>query len=361
MFRVLITSGSDKHSIAIQKYLKLSISDIYLIVQDDSKVNFCKLYGYADTIKKCSVEEALVANDFDMVIPVGGKDILPTLKYAKEKAILPSEESLRKCFDKYSTIQLAKDCGIPVPFSIHIKSLEEIGKVDEIVKFPCVIKPSCEIEAKFVFYANNQEELNSHLEKSFRILGENSKYGVIVQEYISGIGAGFFALYDKGTPVRIFMHQRLREWPISGGASTAAKAFYSDKLKKYGLTLLNTLNWNGVAMIEFKYNYDEEEFYLMEINPKFWGSLELALRAGVNFPADMVKIYKGESLKYSEDYNINQHFYWPLDNDILNLLKTRRLYLIKEYFKPNALTNCEESILADILKVLILFKRLILK
>jgi len=361
MFRVLVTNGSYKHSIAIQKYLKFSISDIYLIVQDDSKVSFSKLYDYADNIKRCSLEEALVANDFDMVIPVGGKDILPTLRYAKEKTILPSEESLKKCFDKYQTIQLAKDCDIPVPFTMHVKTLQELEKVKEIVKFPCVIKPSCELEEKFIYYANNQEELYNHIVTSFRKLGENSEHGIIVQEYISGVGAGFFALYDKGIPVRIFMHQRLREWPISGGASTAAKAFYSNKLKKYGLSLLNKLNWNGVAMIEFKYNYYEDEFYLMEINPKFWGSLELALRAGVNFPADMVKIYRGDSLKYSENYNINQHFYWPLDNDILNLLKTRRLYLIKEYFKPNASTNCGESILADILKVLILLKTLILK
>ncbi|WP_273334448.1 ATP-grasp domain-containing protein [Dictyoglomus turgidum] len=338
MFRVLVTSGSYKHSIAIQKYLKISIPDIYLIVQDDSKLNFSRLYGYANVIKRCSLEEALLANDFDMVIPVGAKDILPTLKYVREKAILPSEESIRVCFNKYQTIQLAKTCGVPVPFSIHLKSLKEIEKVKGIVKFPCVIKPSSELEAKFVFYANNQKELNYYLNQSFKILGENSQHGVILQEYISGMGVGFFALYKKGNPVRIFMHQRLREWPISGGASTAAKAFYSDKLKNYGLTLLNTLNWNGVAMVEFKYKYDEEEFYLMEVNPKFWGSLELALRAGVNFPADLVRIFRGESLSYSENYNINQHFYWPLDGDILNLVKTKRLYLIREYFNPNVST-----------------------
>ena len=47
--------------------------------------------------------------------------------------------------------------------------------------------------------------------------------------------------------------------------------------------LLDELNWHGVAMVEFKVTEDGTP-YLMEINTRFWGSLQLAIDAGVDFP-----------------------------------------------------------------------------
>ena len=56
-------------------------------------------------------------------------------------------------------------------------------------------------------------------------------------------------------------------------------------------------------MVEFKYSDAIEDFVLMEINGKFWGSLELALSAGINFGADLIRLYRGEKLSYSEEYD----------------------------------------------------------
>jgi len=74
------------------------------------------------------------------------------------------------------------------------------------------------------------------------------------------------------------MHHRLREDPPTGGQSTAARAYFSEQLKEYGLRLLQALRWHGAAMVEFKLDSRSGQFVLMEINGKFWGSLELALR-----------------------------------------------------------------------------------
>ncbi|GAG07046.1 unnamed protein product, partial [marine sediment metagenome] len=172
-------------------------------------------------------------------------------------------------------------------------------------------------------------------------------------------GYGFFALYQHGKPIRIFMHQRIREYPVTGGASTAARAFYNEDLKQYGLKILNFLKWNGVAMVEFKYDQKQRRFSLMEINSKFWGSTELALRAGVNFAADLVRVYRGEKLVYNENYNRDLHFYWPLDNDILHLWHTQQMGRISEYWKRNAATNIGQSFRADIRKTLGLLKKIV--
>jgi len=84
-----------------------------------------------------------------------------------------------------------------------------------------------------------------------------------------------------------FAHRRLREKPPSGGVSVLAEAVVLEPaLEAAALALLAELNWEGVAMVECK--RDEANGgrpVLMEINGRFWGSLQLAIDAGVNFPA----------------------------------------------------------------------------
>lgn len=106
------------------------------------------------------------------------------------------------------------------------------------------------------------------------------------------------------------MHRRVREVPPKGGISCCAESFYDPKLKDYGIRLLDNLGWHGVAMVEFRFDTRDNDYKLMEINPKFWGSLDLALTAGADFPYGLCQIGYGQALEYSEEYNRNLRFHW---------------------------------------------------
>ena len=90
----------------------------------------------------------------------------------------------------------------------------------------------------------------------------------------------------------------------------------------------------------------------MEINPKFWGSVELALEAGVDFASDLVRVFRGQPSDYSECYDRQLHFYWPLDGDLVHLVRTWQPGKVREYFAPHARTNLGYSHTADVLKAL---------
>src|SRR5262249_15407220 len=92
---------------------------------------------------------------------------------------------------------------------------------------------------------------------------------------------------------------------------------------------------------------------------KFWGSLELGLSAGVNFGADLIRLFRGETLSYSEQYERDWEFYWPLDDDLLTLLKTGDLRGIGDYWKPNAHTNLGQSLRSDLIKSLRLVSKIV--
>jgi predicted ATP-grasp superfamily ATP-dependent carboligase len=116
------------------------------------------------------------------------------------------------------------------------------------------------------------------------------------------------------------MHQRIREFPASGGASVCAQAFYDPELLQYGKVLLDELQWNGVAMVEFKKDLKTGDYVLMEINPKFWGSLDLSLAAGVNFPYFLIQRALGEVVEKQFSFKTNTRFQWLLNGELYHCI-----------------------------------------
>src|SRR5207245_8993362 len=115
-------------------------------------------------------------------------------------------------------------------------------------------------------------------------------FPVLLQRWVEGIGEGFFALRWGGRTVAMFAHRRLREKPPVGGVSVYRESIpLDDALVGPGLRLLDALDWQGVAMVECKRDLISGRHVIMEVNGRFWGSLQLAIDAGVDFPSLLVR------------------------------------------------------------------------
>lgn len=141
-------------------------------------------------------------------------------------------------------------------------------------------------------------------------------------------------MYDDGKPIAEFMHRRVKEFPVSGGPSVVAESFYDSRLQEYGRILCRELNWCGPIMCEFKYDSNADEYKLIEINPKLWGSLDLTIAAGVNIPELMIEYQmngsKAEGL-YPESKYIK--FRWILSGEILHFVATYPKVKLSEFIK----------------------------
>ncbi|MEZ5000764.1 MAG: ATP-grasp domain-containing protein [Bacteroidales bacterium] len=162
----------------------------------------------------------------------------------------------------------------------------------------------------------------------------------VIQEYLEGTGCGFFALYYKGNCGPVFMHKRIRNFLQIGGYSTAAVSIDNEDIEKYGRLILDHLKWNGVAMVEFKLTQDGIPYFL-EVNPKFWGSTELAISSGVNFPMYIVDAIIENGVKYSKDYILGWKYHWPFNGDISHgLIRLRNLPgVIRDCFDRKVKSN----------------------
>jgi predicted ATP-grasp superfamily ATP-dependent carboligase len=115
------------------------------------------------------------------------------------------------------------------------------------------------------------------------------------------------------------MHKRIREYPPSGGPSVVAEAYYNEQILKDGTRMLDELQWEGVAMVEFKKDNKTGIYNLMEINAKFWGSLDLALVCGANFPQLLINDALGKEI---QKWNYKQkRFQWILNGDLFYLFE----------------------------------------
>ena len=151
-------------------------------------------------------------------------------------------------------------------------------------------------------------------------------FPLLIQQRVTGPGCGVFLLRWDDVTVASFAHRRLREKPPSGGVSVYAEAVELDaELMAQSERLLHALNWRGVAMVEYKLDAVTGTPYLMEINGRFWGSLQLAIDAGVDFPQLLVRCALGQCVPPKSGYRVGTRGRWwwgEVDHVLARLRRT---------------------------------------
>ncbi|MGD9755348.1 MAG: ATP-grasp domain-containing protein [Acidimicrobiia bacterium] len=204
-------------------------------------------------------------------------------------AAAPAHQLEQVC-RKDLTLALAERVGVPVPSTVTVASAAEARAAGDRLGWPVVVKPASSTVAAGaalrkleVRYAEGPDELQ-------RLVGDIANVcPALLQEYCGGEGCGVEVLAHEGRIVAAFQHRRLREVPITGGASSLRESMALDpELLAHTEVLIKELEWTGLAMVEFKLTPRGPR--LMEINGRLWGSLPLAVRAGVDFPAYYVRM-----------------------------------------------------------------------
>ena len=310
--RVLVTDAGFKNSLSAIRNLGQHGVEVVAAARSRLSQGFFSRFCTARTIYPAPQDEqaflewllsTIRAQRIDVVLPIGDATTaaVSRLKARIEpyaRVPVADWEAMRIASSKRETMRLAETIGVAIPRTYAL---------DEAVEsFPVVVKAS-EGSGK-VRYVNTAAELAAC-----------ERGPAVVQEYIPGEGRAFFALFDHGVPRAVFMHRRLREYPVTGGPSTAAESIADPILAELGLRLLQSLQWHGVAMAEFKRDRRDGRYWLMEINPKFWGSLDLAISAGVEFPWLTVRMAVGESFPPVTDYRVGMKFRWVFE-DVLHVM-----------------------------------------
>lgn len=228
-----------------------------------------------------------------------------------EKAVLlmPSSDNMEAAFDKGAILRIAEPLGISIPKTVfNWRTEDDLKSQLEYFDYPIVIKPRHSfswINGKGTLltahYAKDYPELKEAIDKICSLTGEQP----LIQEKISGDEYGINMLVNRGEPAAVFCHHRINSLSPSGGASCLRESvILPDAIVKQSKELLKKLNWHGVAMVELKQDKETGRFKLMEINGRFWGSLALAINAGVDFPYLAYQLAAGQSVNCFHNYRV---------------------------------------------------------
>ena len=163
-----------------------------------------------------------------------------------------------------------------------------------------------------MFYVNNKTELAKLYLSVIKKFNLKSSNYPIIQEYIKGEGWGVSCLYSRGVLKAKFTHKRLREKIYTGGSSTWRQSASNPLLENEAQLLLDSLKWHGIAMVEFKYDPIKKQSWMIEVNPRFWGSLALAVHSGVDFPWLLYKMAIEGDIDPVLEYKLGVSAKWVL-------------------------------------------------
>jgi predicted ATP-grasp superfamily ATP-dependent carboligase len=103
--------------------------------------------------------------------------------------------------------------------------------------------------------------------------------GYLFQEVIEGpsvIGFGFVA--DRGTVLASSLHHEMFSFPQDGGSAVVVEAYESARVEELARRLIEDFQYSGWGLVEFKPCPRRQDVVLMEVNAKFWASIEFTLR-----------------------------------------------------------------------------------
>jgi predicted ATP-grasp superfamily ATP-dependent carboligase len=342
--RILVTDGDNRAALAVTR--ALGRRGHHVVVADRRSPALAQMSRYCagratypdPAIDADGFVAALLdtvrAESIDVLLPVA--DITTTLvteNRARFEALcrLPvaSAEAVTRAADKVEIMRTATRLGVPIPATVYLEAGEDPVARAAGLSWPLVIKPrrsrlrtaagwlSCTVS-----YASTPDELRRQVAA---VPAEG--FPLILQERIEGPGLGVFMCYKRGALVAVFSHRRLREKPPSGGVSVLSESVpVRQDAREYAQRLLDDLGWQGIAMVEFKVDSRDDVPRLMEINGRFWGSLQLAIDSGIDFPSILLETLTEAPPAAVPSYRFgvrNRWLWGDFDALLLQLFSTR--------------------------------------
>lgn len=270
-------------------------------------------------VKQQNIDILLPMTELTTMLLLMHRDLFPdtSIPFSDMNTV---ESLANKCL----LMQTAESLNIPVPRTWYVDDPDKLPCMLEDLPYPIVLKPgkswlfnAGQWSRAAVRFAANATDAKKILDSEWAF----KAHPFMIQKCVDGHGAGVFAIYASGKSLALFAHRRLREKPPSGGVSVLSESTQVEpEPGAYARALLDNANWHGVAMVEFKIASDGTP-YLMEINTRFWGSLQLAIDAGVDFPKMLYQLSCGEQPAPVTDYKTGIKLRWLL-GDLDNLYLT---------------------------------------
>lgn len=275
MKQILILQPNLDQSIAIAKYIKKYSNRYHVVGGYEKNIPISGRFSCYDEMIIVPSDRNVISKDYDLIIPTGAKSTyqeitqrgtiqIGNIKYDKANLVV---------FDKIKTLKTVGGIGVPVPATY--------SDLEEVSEYPVFYKQDFERGGGARGVIKDKTELVK--------ISDNS--GLIYQEFIdSPFTYGVAFLAHEGHMLTSFIQKELLSYPRPGGSGVVLTTVEDPRLIEYAERIIQRLNLSGWGLVEFKYCPKRDDYVFMEVNAKFWASIELAFMNNSTFLKELFDI-----------------------------------------------------------------------
>jgi predicted ATP-grasp superfamily ATP-dependent carboligase len=212
----------------------------------------------------------------------------------------PGKPRVDLALNKHQQTRLACEAGLSVPETGVATSVDQAIALREKIGFPLVLKP---VECTLVRNGRKiarRTRICANANEFDAVLREwNESIPMLLQKYIVGVGEGVFGLATPEGVQSWSAHRRLRMMnPHGSGASACVSIPLDESIRQKTEALIAKAEWTGLFMIELLRDRSGDAWFV-ELNGRPWGSMALARRQGLEYPAWSASLALAPSSSFS--------------------------------------------------------------
>ncbi len=255
----------------------------------------------------------------DMIMPTD-ENLMIELSNNRERyhcsLAFPDHRILNKAFNKKSVLEHAHELDIPCPVTVFPREGDDVRDKLDTINFPAVIKPIRALSGRGISFVNSADELMKRYEDTIKKFNP-----LMIQEkipYTERYSVACIMNFDHCMR-KFCVLKAVRCYPASTGPATIVESVNRPDLVTMADSLLQSINFTGVAEVEFVIDQRNNTPKLMEINPRFWGSLQGAISAGVDFPYLLYMLFQEGDIDNNNEYKTGVRTRNAIANDYRHL------------------------------------------
>jgi predicted ATP-grasp superfamily ATP-dependent carboligase len=217
-------------------------------------------------------------------------------------------DGVRAVREKRGLPALAAACGLSTPASLFEGRAGELATAG--IELPAIVKPAAAVSA-----LPTARAVASRRELAAIAAELPADEPVIAQERVQGRLLSLALVLDReGRVVERFQEEVVRTWPRDAGSFAATVSAPVDPgLEDRAAALLRGSGYWGLAQLDLVYR--GRETLLLDVNPRFYACMPLALSCGVNLPGAWHAVVEGRDPDGPTPYPPGRRFRW-LEGDL---------------------------------------------
>ena len=282
-----------------------------------------------------ALEEELRIGRYDVVLAMefGTQVLIARNRHRIEELacfpFAPADLAIR-VQDKGALASFAVSHGVECPATFRPVGPGEASEMADRLPYPLLIKPRHSSGGRGIVRVETASQLREVYPKV-----HVAHPAPILQECLppGGDALGVGVLMNFSSEARAtFAYRRLREYPVSGGPSTLRVSVLDDALCRTTERLLSAIGWIGVAMAEYKVDPRDGRPKLLEVNPRFWGSLHHAIVSGVDFPHLLCRMAMEGDVPIQREYRVGVRSRSVIHGEVMHFLRNPERFHLRPGF-----------------------------